>query len=59
MERYLHYFLGCNPYNTCYVGQYGSVNISDGEPGRDILRQPEQDAYFILLLSGVTADAGL
>ena len=56
MERYLHYFLGCNPYNTCYVGQYGSVNISDGEPGRDILRQPEQDAYFILLLSGVTAD---
>lgn len=54
MEKYLHYFLGCNPYNTCYVGQYGSVNISDTEAGRDILRQPEQDAYFILLLSGVT-----
>ncbi len=54
MEKYLHYFLGCNPYNICYVGQYGSVNISDTEVGRDILRQPEQDAYFILLLSGVT-----
>ena len=54
MEKYLHYFLGCNPYNICYVGQYGSVNISDTEAGRDILRQPEQDAYFILLLSGVT-----
>ena len=56
MERYLHYFLGCNPYNICYVGQYGSVNISDTEAGRDILRQPEQDAYFILLLSGAGAE---
>ncbi|MCR4754880.1 MAG: glycoside hydrolase family 9 protein [Lachnospiraceae bacterium] len=55
MERYLHYFMGCNPYNICYVGQYGSVNISDTEAGRDILRQPEQDAYFIVLLAGVSA----
>ncbi len=55
MERYLHYFLGCNPYNICYVGQYGSLNISDTEAGRDILRQPEQNAFYILLLSGVTS----
>ena len=53
MGQYLHYLLGCNPYNTCYVGQYGSVNISDSDPSRDILRQPESDAYFILLLSGI------
>ena len=53
MERYLHYFLGCNPYNTCYVGQYGNLNVTDTDASRDIMRQPEQDAYFVLLVSGV------
>ena len=53
MERYLHYFLGCNPVNTCYIGQYGSINIADTDVSHDILRQPELDAYLILLVSGV------
>lgn len=52
-EQYLHYFLGCNPDNACYVGQYGSVNISDSFASGDILRQPESNAYFIMLLSGI------
>ncbi len=55
-EQYLHFFLGCNPYNTCYVGTYGSLNISDKTPAMDIFRQPENDAYFILLLSGIVKD---
>lgn len=53
MKRYLHYFLGCNPANMCYIGQYGSVNIVDVDVSKDILRQPELNAYLILLLSGV------
>ena len=53
MEQYLHFVLGCNPGGTCYAGQYGSVNASDGDPSRDVLRQPENNAYFVLLLSGV------
>ena len=53
MEQYLHYFLGCNPQNVCYAGQRGSVNALDDDPSKDVLRQPETDAYFILLLSGI------
>lgn len=54
MEKYLHYFMGCNPTNVCYVGKYGKINITDTDLSRDILRQPEQDAYLILLISGIT-----
>ena len=53
MEKYLHYFMGCNPTNMCYVGQYGSTNITEIQAASDILKQPEMDSYFILLLSGV------
>jgi len=56
MDRYMHYFLGCNPSNTCYVGRYGSVNIADTDISQDILRQPEQDAYLILLVSGMAQE---
>lgn len=54
MEKYLHYFLGCNPEYTCYIGRYGEINITDTDAAKDILRQPEQDAYLILLISGIT-----
>jgi len=53
MEKYLHYFMGCNPDNICYVGQYGSDNITENQAASDILKQPETDAYFVLLLSGI------
>jgi len=53
MERYLHYFMGCNPDNTCYVGQYGSVNACDTDASMDITRKPELDALFLILVSGL------
>lgn len=57
MEKYLHYFLGCNPENTCFVGQYGSTNTVDNEEvaSRDILKRPELDAIFVILVSGITS----
>lgn len=53
MEKYLHYFLGCNPDNMCYIGRYGSNNIADMDHSLDIFRNPETDAYLILLASGM------
>lgn len=55
MEKYMHFFLGCNPTNSCYVGQYGSINITENSPEQDIIKRPELDGYFILLLSGIEA----
>lgn len=56
MEKYLHYFFGCNPDNICYVGQYGSDNITETQAASDILKQPETDAYYVLLLSGILSE---
>lgn len=56
MEKYLHYFLGCNPSNLCYIGQYGGSD-SQQTSTYDITKKPEEDAYFVLLLSGVEMPA--
>lgn len=53
MEKYIHYFLGCNPSNTCFVGNYGTLNVSDTQVNMDIIKQPEANAYLLLLLVGV------
>jgi len=34
------------------------VNVMDADVSKDIIRQPELDAYLVLLVSGMISDRG-